>query len=287
MIKDKSLRELTDDEFADEINKALDLIDKVKKPDYIDAKDKKDRQTKIQKLANDPLANRELQQEDNIELQKDFQKQKAREKELNKYNQYRTIEQFKINFFRSIKNQVEQVEDEEETYSKINAPMEDSGIIRPGERLDTKLGDIPSVDLFFDRSGSWDNAEAIRIGNEAVATIKEFADKGEIKLNVYYFQSKNTGAVLSTKEIPAGGGTHCWNAIIQQIKHDNAKNVVLMTDTDMEDQAASHGICKIDGEVWFIWWLSYQGTTGGRQIPRHLIGKRGNHQYAFGKGATN
>lgn len=287
MIKDKSLRELTDDEFADEINKVLDLIDKVKKPDYIDAKDKKDRQTKIQKLANDPIANRELQQEDNIELQKDFQKQKAREKELNKYNQYRTIEQFKINFFRSIKNQVEQVEDEEETYSKINAPMEDAGIIRPGERLDTKLGDIPSVDLFFDRSGSWDNAEAIRIGNEAVATIKEFADKGEIKLNVYYFQSRNTGAVLSTTELSAGGGTHCWNAIIQQIKHDNAKNVVLMTDTDMEDQAASHGICKIDGEVWFIWRLPYQGTTGGIQIPRHLIGKRGNHQYAFGKGATN
>lgn len=154
MIKDKSLRELTDDEFADEINKVLDLIDKVQKPDYIDAKDKKDRQTKIQKLANDPLANRELQQEDNIELQKDFQKQKAREKELNKYTQYRTIEQFKINFFRSIKNQVEQIEDDEETYSKINAPMEDAGIIRPGERLDTKLGDIPCVDLFFDRSGS-------------------------------------------------------------------------------------------------------------------------------------
>lgn len=253
MIKDKSLRELTDDEFADEINKVLDLIDKVKKPDYIDPKDKKDRQTKIQKLANNPLANRELQQEDNIELQKDFQKQKAREKELNKYTQYRTIEQFKINFFRSIKNQVNQVEDEEETYSKINAPMEDAGIIRPGERLDTKLGDVPRVDLFFDRSGSWDNAEAIRIGNEAVATIKEFADRGEINLNVYYFQSQGHNPIISTRELKAGGGTDCWDAIIQQIKHDNAKNVVLMTDKDMEYQAAYSGTCKIDGEVWFIW----------------------------------
>lgn len=59
--------------------------------------------------------------------------------------------------------------------------------------------------------------------------------------------------MLSTSEIPASGGTQCWDAIIQQIKHDNAKNVVLMTDRDMESQAADSGTCKIDGEVWFIW----------------------------------
>ena len=150
----KSLRELSDDEFADGINAVLDLIDKIQEPDYIDQDDKEARKDKIRKLANDPIANRELQIEDNIELQKDFQKTKARQKEMNKYSNYKTIEQFKINFYRSIKDQVERVEDDEETYARINAPMDDAGVIRPGERLNDLPGDIPSVDLYFDRSGS-------------------------------------------------------------------------------------------------------------------------------------
>ncbi len=44
------------------------------------------------------------------------------------------------------------------------------------------------------------------IGKEAVATIKQFADRGEIKMNIYYFSS-----VLTTNENdPYLGG--CTNA---------------------------------------------------------------------------
>jgi hypothetical protein len=243
----KSLRELSDDEFADGINAVLDLIDQIQAPDYIDQEDKDTRKVKIQKLADDPLANRELEIEDNIELQKDFQKTKARQKEIDKYSNYKTIDQFKINFYRSIKDQVDRVEDDEETYARINAPMDDAGVIRPGERLNDLPGDIPSVDLYFDRSGSWTSDEqAIKIGKEAVATIKQFADRGEIKLNVYYFSS-----ILTTNENdPAlGRGTHAWELIIQNIKQNKTKNVVLMTDDDMEMQARDSSVCVVPGEV--------------------------------------
>lgn len=246
----KSLRELTDDEFADGINKVLDLIDKVEKPDYANPQDKKERIAKIQRLAADPYANRELQQEDSVELQKDYQKKKARQAELNRYSNYKTIDEFKINFFRSIKDQVETVEDEYDSYTRINRHAEDSGLDKPGIRVGDLPGNIPSVDLYFDMSASWtDNKKAIEIGKEAVATIKQFADKGEIKLNVYYFSNELTTDINSPV---LGQGTRAWSKIIQQIKANNTKNVVLMTDLDMERLAENGPTCVVQGEVWFI-----------------------------------
>jgi len=276
----KGLRELTDDEFAAGINSVLDLVDQVEKPDYVDPEEKKKRVGKILKLAGDAMANRELEREDNIYIRQDYQKKKARDKEAAKYTNYKTMDDFKINFFRSIKNQVEKVEDEEETYNRINAPFEDDGLIRPGERIDDVPGDIPSVDLYFDMSGSWyDDRYAIRMGKEAVATINEFAEKGEIKLNVYYFSNTIT---TSATDSCLNRGTGAWNDIIQNIKANHTKNVVLMTDTDMDTDADSSGVCKVDGEVWIIWRLDdYYYKNGSKIIPQHLIGKRGNHQYAF------
>lgn len=277
----KSLRELSDDEFADGINRVLDLIDKVKKPDYVDPNEKKERIAKIQKLATDPYANAELKKEDDVEIQKDYQKKKARDQELQRYGKYRSIADFKINFYRAIRDQVEAVEDEEDTYMRINAPAEDTGIIRPGSRFDDLPGDVPNVDMYFDMSSSWtDNAKAIQIGKEAVATIKQFADRGEIKLNVYYFSDIITTDINDPR---LGRSTDAWPHIIQQIKADGAKNVVLMTDRDMESDAAKGPTCVVDGEVWFIWFLDMASDyrTGGTHIPQHLQGKRGNHQYAF------
>lgn len=44
-------------------------------------------------------------------------------------------------------------------------------------------------------------------------------------------------------------GTFAWNKILQNIKVTNAKNIVLMTDLDMEGQAKSGPVCKVDGDV--------------------------------------
>ena len=42
---------------------------------------------------------------------------------------------------------------------------------------------IPVIDVYFDVSGSW-YPEDIEIGQQAIATVKEFEDAGEIKLNI-------------------------------------------------------------------------------------------------------
>lgn len=110
---------------------------------------------------------------------------------------------------------------------------------------------IPIINFYFDVSGSWtSHPDAVEIGKQAVATVKEFKDRGECELNVYYF-----GNTISNDMYAPGvwdAGTSAWNEILQNIKATGAKNVVLMTDQDMEYQAARGPVCKVEGCVWFI-----------------------------------
>ena len=151
----KGLRELTDDEFADGINKVIDMIDEVDKLDIIDSEDKKKRLDKIQQIKTDPALQKELQKEDNVEIAKDFQKKKARERENDKYAKYRSIEQFKINFYNAINDQVEMMKVHLRNYSEINPEYEDENIITKAD-IDKNVWDevIPTINFYFDCSGS-------------------------------------------------------------------------------------------------------------------------------------
>ena len=278
----KGLRELTDDEFADGINKVIDMIDEVDKLDIIDSEDKKKRLDKIQQIKTDPALQKELQKEDNVEIAKDFQKKKARDRENDKYAKYRSIEQFKINFYNAINDQVEMMKVHLRNYSEINPEYEDENIITKAD-IDKNVWDeaIPTINFYFDCSGSWTgHPDAVEIGKAAVATVKEFEDRGEIKLNVLYF---GQNSLSSNMDSVWGGGTKCWNQIIQNIKATEAKNVVLMTDCDMSSDAKNGPVCKVDGSVWFIWSL-YDYSSGSKEIVKHLIGRGSNNQYAFGQG---
>lgn len=71
--------------------------------------------------------------------------------------------------------------------------------------------------------------------------------------------------------------TGAWNQILQNIKQNNIKNVVLITDNDMHYDAASGPRLVVPGCVWFIW----RNGKASSEIVNHLVGKRGNFQYAF------
>ena len=276
----KGIREMTDDEFGDYINSTYDLIDQVEPLQYEDEEELKKKKAKVGQWSTDPKTLKELEAEDNVSLEKDFRKEKAREKENSKYNKsyVGTLEEFKLNFYNAIKHQVEMVTQEYQSYDEINAEYESEDIIMKADSTQTVPEEvIPVIDIYFDVSGSW-GPEDIEIGKKAVATVKEFEDAGEIKLNIFYF-SNGVGTTFESTRARYGTGTHGWEKILQNIKATEAQNVMIMTDNDIEyiGDAKQGPTCKVDGCVWFLW----KNGEASPSCVSHLIGKQGNYQYAF------
>lgn len=244
----KGLRDYSDDEFNNLINDTLDLVDKAKKVNYVSDVNKK--KAEVKKWSSNTMEMNDLKSEDDIQLQKDYQAKKAREKESSLYKGFKGLESFKINFYNAIRTQVEFTLQDYQTYNEINPEYEGEDIILKAD-VQKLLPEeaIPVVDVYFDCSGSWSDHD-IALGKRAIASIKEFEDAGEIKLNIFYFANR----VYSTPG-PARdeGGTAAWNDILNNISKTNATNVVIMTDSDMNGQAKRSGTVKVDGCVWWLW----------------------------------
>lgn len=274
----KGVREMTDDEFGDYINSTYDLIDQVEALDYEDEEELKKKKAKVGQWSTDPKTLKELEAEDDVALEKDFRKEKAREKENTKYAKVGTLDEFKLNFYNAIKHQVEMVIQEYQSYNEINAEYESEDVIMKAD-LTQEIPEevIPVIDIYFDVSGSWDS-EDIEIGKKAIATVKEFEDAGEIKLNIFYFSNGVSNTFESTRAL-YGTGTHGWPEILKNIKATEAQNIMIMTDDDIEDIGnAKYGpTCKVDGCVWFLW----RNGLASPSCVSHLIGRQGNYQYAF------
>lgn len=274
----KGVREMTDDEFGDYINSTYDLIDQVEVLDYEDEEELKKKKAKVGQWSTDPKTLKELEAEDDVALEKDFRKEKAREKENTKYAKVGTLDEFKLNFYNAIKHQVEMVIQEYQSYNEINAEYESEDVIMKAD-LTQEIPEevIPVIDIYFDVSGSWDS-EDIEIGKKAIATVKEFEDAGEIKLNIFYFSNGVSNTFESTRAI-YGTGTHGWREVLKNIKATDAQNIMIMTDDDIEylGSAKQGPTCRVDGCVWFLW----KNGLASPSCVSHLIGRQGNYQYAF------
>lgn len=271
----KSLDIMSDSEFDSLIDGVLSRVDQVKKVEY--SSDLEARVQEIQADANDIMKNRELAAEDELNLGTERRAIRAKEREKTKYNpsNFKGIEAFKFNFYNAIKDQVEEVEDDEDTWAVINRRHEDDpSIILPGSRMEDKGEDIPSIDVYFDQSGSW-SEEDIEVGRAAISCINEFDQRGEIRLNIYYFANN----VYSEPEAARNeGGTDAWLKILKNISANKTKNVVVVTDSDMNWDAKIGPTLTLDGCVWYIW----KNGRNSQELPKHLRGRRGNFQYAFG-----
>ena len=278
----KNIRELSDDEYAELINSTLDMIDQAGEELTYDD-DGENRKQRVKELGSQSVR-RELTKEISDDAVKAHKEVKAREKELNRYKNCKSIEEFELNFYNTINTEVQYVKQKKRTWNEINNDYESEDILVKADTIKKHLEEIvPVVDFYFDCSGSWTGyPEAIKIGRRAVATVKEFADDGLIKLNVYYF---GRNSLSSDMYAVWGGGTGCWDDIIKNIKKTGATNVVLMTDGDMESQAKWGPGVKVDGCVWFIWGLGDGYGPGyseqGHEIPKKLIGIVNNTHYAF------
>ncbi len=274
--KIKNGENVSPEESDDLIRQTLDDIGKISQVD-ID----KNTKTRVQKIQTDiksPRTRVELGQEDseNKVLDKSFGRgvetsyKQRKSSDFEEYADVRPIEQFTIDFYNSIRDQIQRVEAEVDSYTVLNPQAEDEDSIRPGtDSYETSYYDKPHVCMYVDRSTSWDSSDVSR-ANRAISSILEFKEQGKIELTVKYFSDS---VVTENPYASFPGGTVSWNYIMSDIEKNGYNNIVLVTDSDMNGQAANSEATWVSGEVWFI-WKTQANHARCTDIIRKLRGER-------------
>lgn len=282
----KHLARVPEDEFNDELAATMDLVDKIIKVDYSDDLDA--RVAEIKSDAASSLSRMELEKEDaeHTKAERELARSavRASEKENEKYAKVKGLsglDAFKATLYRAVKDQVDEAEDEIETWAALDRRHEDDpSIIVKGKALDDLDSDIPSINVYFDQSGSWSNAD-IEKGIRAISVINEFHERKEIKLNIYYMSAG--GIFTSASAARAHGGAEGWADALKHIRSTKVKNVIILSDDDLDSYEWSNrptgdnGRTIIDGCVWWLWKDAEVST----KALKELMGRRGNFQYQF------
>ena len=147
------------------------------------------------------------------------------------------------------------------SWSALNRKYDRTGIVAPGRHTgkpDKK--NVPSVYVYFDRSGSFDDAKT-KDAADAVAMLNFYKRKGLIKFELFYFAC----SVNPDKSVCEAEGGTCGQPIMEHIKKYKPQNVIVMTDSDIGDIKEQ---ITVPGTVWFLW-------KGGRSsnLSGNLKGK--------------
>ena len=282
----KNIKDISDEEFNLLVNRVFDAIDALGDSDLTYTSDE-ERQLKAQEIKAD-IENKqtqaELSAEDVAKIRAETQAIKAREKEKAKYaprakGSFKGFQDFLNSLYRAIALQVQTEETRDDTWSAISRRNSGAGVLQQGKKVNELSNrKIPIIDFYFDQSGSWGPTD-IKVGNKAVEALMELEEKGQIKINLYYF-----GNYVSTDPDQTGGGTGGWNEIVKNVIATQATNVVIMTDDDMENwwnpQDQPPLRYTVPGYVWYLWRY---GENAPR-LPQDLKGRGGTQQFSFGRG---
>ena len=244
----KGIREFSDEEWDDLNDETIDKINKIKQITTID--DVEGRKAKVKSWADNQVSRQELSDEESQNAQHDVLQRRAKEQELDKYNNLAGIKDFEIDFEGCIRDQVEMVMQDYLTYDEINPEYELEDVIMKAE-VQRMMPDeaIPTIAVFFDKSGSC--FRAIPTLNNAIATVKKkYVDTGMCKLDLYYFGDR---VAYNDANAYVGGTTRAWPHIIDTIKKGDYNNVIVMSDSDIEDQNNNGESYTVTGCVWWLW----------------------------------
>lgn len=277
----KSLKDMSDEEFDLVINRVLDAIDAVGNSELTvkTAQEKELQAKEIKQDLGSAKTQNELSAEDTAKIRAEVQAVKAREKEKDKYKQrsassFKGFRDFLNSLYRAVAMQVKVNEVQDDSWSALSRRNSGVGVLKQGKKInelpDTK---IPVIDFYFDCSGSWGPRD-IQIGKKAVESLVEMEEKGQIKINLYYF-----GDRVATSPDSTGGGTSGWNEIVKNVIATQATNVIVMTDADMEDWWSGPEPLKytVPGYVWYLW----RDGINAPRLPRDLKGRGGTQQFSF------
>lgn len=165
-----------------------------------------------------------------------------------------SLKDFEMSFTEAIKNQVEEVLREYQTYDEINTEYEDEDIIMKAdvERLELEES-IPKIRIYVDQSYSFGAAD-VKTAKSIVATVqKKYVDTDPklCELEILYFDNY---VVTNSNDSSLGrGGTHAWPYILDDIQASGATNVMIITDSDMNERGAERSrTVAVNGCVWFL-----------------------------------
>lgn len=278
LIESQSLKTMSHEEYDSLIDEVLSLVDEISPVDY--SHDLEARISKIKADANDATKNQELFDEDEVYTQPIRDERKAlKAKERENQRHLRRLQassqtKLKDDIFETIADQVRKYEQEEDTWQVLNRRYEDDpNMVVKGHRIEEfDRRDVPSIEVFLDYSSSWSQTDLIK-GRDVVADLQEFVDDGKLKLNIFYF----TDDIATTPEgaRAKGGGTSGWGHIINQIINSGAKNVMIMTDSDMDTWGDHSKKVLVDGCVWYLW----KNGVKAPNLPKELKGRIGTLEY--------
>lgn len=284
----KSLKDISDEEFNRRINSVLEAIYAVGDESLTFTSDK-ERELRAQEIKTDLASSRtqaELSAEDVAQIRAETQAVKARNAEADKYkararSSFKGFQDFLNSLYRAIALQVHVEETRDDTWSAINRRHSGSGVLQPGQRVqELNNKKIPVIDFYFDCSASWGPAD-IAVGKEAVKKLAEMEEEGKIKINLYYFANHVHSDFESAE---AEGGTRAWNDIVKNVISTQATNVIIMTDSDMEnwweDMSKPALRYTVPGYVWYLW----RDGENAPRLPRDLKGRGGVQQFSFSRG---
>lgn len=270
-LADKSndeIDQMSDQEIDDLADKVADLAKNLTSVRKTDKNAKQDRIKKIHDLDNDDVANQDLQDQE-TQLAADAKALKAQKDEIAKYNakpQMGSLNALRNELFRTIKDQIKLVMQNKYSYMALSKrQLAGFDVIEPGILQDfVKSKDVPTIDVYFDQSGSWGDAD-IEAGDSALSVLNDFVRKKLCKVNVYYFAEHIS---KTNNHFVIGGGTSAWYEILDNIKASKAKNVLIMTDGDMNSMAGREHV-HVKGTVWWLWKTA---DDTGRTLMQDLRG---------------
>ena len=290
----KNLKDISDEEFNLMVNRVFDAIDALGDSEltYTSEEERRLKAQEIKADLEDRQTQAELSAEDVAKIRAETQAIKAREKENAKYQRrargsFKGFQDFLNSLYRAIALQVHTEETRDDSWSAINRRYSGTSILQPGKKLDELPNrKIPVIDFYFDQSGSW-NEDDIKVGEKAVAALTEMEEKGQIKINIYYFSNHVFSDAQSARN---EGGTMAWNDIVKNVIATQATNVIIMTDSDMENRwdyegywsgnEAKPAAFTVPGYVWYLW----RNGDNAPRLPRDLKGRGGVQQFSFSSG---
>lgn len=150
-IEDKALEDIDDEEFSDFVNTILDEINNVTPVAYSDPDERK---VKVKQAMENNLETRDIEMEQEMQVRADKRRKRANQSELDKYTNYRPVSEFYVDLYRTIADQVKQVEIDNQSYDEINPEYDDDVIMKADVTQYEQRQEKPSIDFFFDVSGS-------------------------------------------------------------------------------------------------------------------------------------
>lgn len=158
--------------------------------------------------------------------------------------EYNPGQSFLHSVYRFIKDEVDSVK--MASWKKPDKRYAGTSIIHKGKAVNHNAP-IPSLAVYFDRSGSIGEKE-VQLCNQAIASLKQFEKRGELKIKVYYFAD----TVSSNPNEVEGGGTSATQLILDHARAIHANNIIVLTDDDMDHQGEFTRPLTVPGAVWLL-----------------------------------